>query len=103
MSDENESPNLEIKYALARTPEARLAVIARHLVTRLVVPAPFLPDYADFADELRPYVRREILLAQIAEAQRSGSFKHILELQGLLGLVDREIANRPRREKGASG
>ena len=92
-----------VRYKLARTPEARLAVIARDLVECMADPVPFTPDYADFADELRPYVRRELLLAQIAEAQRSGTFRHILELQALLALLEREIASRPRREKGASG
>lgn len=93
----------DIRYEIAPTPEARLAAIARRLVILMAEPVPFVPDYADFADELRPYVQRELILARITEAQRSGTLRHILELQGALALVEREIGNRPRREKDGHG
>ena len=59
------------------TPEGRLAAVARSLAIRMAKGdvetgiEPSEPDYADYRDALRPFVKRELLLARIDEARRT--------------------------------
>jgi len=59
------------------TPEGRLAAVARSLAIRMAKGdaqmgiEPSEADYADYRDALRPFVKREILLARIDEARRT--------------------------------
>lgn len=76
------------------TPEARIAAAARDLVIRMAQPCPNIPDYADFRDELRPFVRREILAARLEEVMRYGSFPRAIELRNEIEAVNSEIAGR---------
>jgi hypothetical protein len=61
------------------TPEARLAAVARSLMIKMESKylksgvGPKEPDYADFREALRPYVRRELLLARIDEARKTAA------------------------------
>lgn len=61
------------------TPEGRLAVVVRSLVLklqeqhRMTGVGPREPDYSDFRDALRPYVRRELLFARIDEARKTAA------------------------------
>jgi len=80
------------RYNIAVTPEERLGAVARELVVKMISPEPNVPDYRDFTDALRPYVRRELLLARIETAMHFGTFLHIVELKKELGEVDAEIA-----------
>lgn len=52
------------------TPEGRLAAVARSLAIRMAGRKKE-PDYADYRDALRPFVKRELLLARIEEARQS--------------------------------
>jgi hypothetical protein len=58
------------------TPEGRLAAVARSLAVEMANQqhqtgcGPSEPDYADYRDALRPFIRRELLLARIDEARR---------------------------------
>lgn len=61
------------------TPEGRLAAAARSLAIKMedrfhkTHAGPSEPDYADYREALRPYVRRELLLARIDEARKTAS------------------------------
>jgi hypothetical protein len=56
------------------SPEERIAGVAKSLCEQFDREHPRRdPDYADFRDVLRPYIRKEILQAQIAEARASSA------------------------------
>jgi|SRR6267378_2939521 len=61
------------------TPEGRLAIVVRALVLKLAEQhrntrvGPREPDYSDFREALRPYVRRELLFARIDEARKTAA------------------------------
>jgi hypothetical protein len=74
--------------------ESRLAAVVRELIVRMQKPYPHVPDLADFRDELRPFVQRELLMARIEELQRYGTFSHVMELQKELDAANSEIAKR---------
>jgi hypothetical protein len=65
------------RIAEAHTPEERLAAVCRTLIVRMENAArrrganrqAAEPDYADFRDALRPYIRREIVMALLEEMQ----------------------------------
>jgi hypothetical protein len=52
------------------TPEGRLAAVARSLAIQMEEKLNREPDYADYRDALRPFVRRELLNARIDEARK---------------------------------
>lgn len=62
-----------------RTPEARLAAVARSLMIKMESAhhktgvGPKEPDYADFRETFRPYILRELLLARIDEARKNAA------------------------------
>lgn len=61
----------DIRLTAEETPEGRIAAACRILVDemrRRVVPT--YPDIADFREHLRPFIQREILLAELDEARR---------------------------------
>lgn len=91
---------------MAATPEERLAAVARQLVDRMVEqrahgadPLMNLPDYADFAEELRPYVQRELLMVRMGEAARFGTYKHVQDLQKDIEQLEAEIDARGKKAK----
>jgi hypothetical protein len=54
------------------------------------------PDYADYRDAMRPYVKRELLLAQIAEARHLSAdalTSRVAQLALELAEVNKEIAS----------
>jgi hypothetical protein len=73
---------------------ARLAAVARSLVSRMArcsmcrrdVP-PSTPDYADFRQELAPWIELELVKARLAEAKISGNADRIAELNRQLGVA----------------
>lgn len=56
-----------------KTPEDRMAAVARTLVMNMQQALGRTPDYADFRDTLRPFIRRELIRARVDEARTSGS------------------------------
>jgi hypothetical protein len=74
-----EKPEMNGRVRDMKTPEERLAAVARSLAIQMqdkLLDAEKLkdvPDYADFRDKLRPYVRRELILARIDEARKLGA------------------------------
>ncbi len=52
------------------TPEERLAAVAKSLVEQMEKTGR-APDYADFREAFRPFVRAELLRARIDEARKS--------------------------------
>jgi hypothetical protein len=61
------------------TPEARIGAAARSLVIKMrdefnrTNTGPCEPDYADFREGLRPFIKRELLMARIEEARKYGA------------------------------
>jgi 2-C-methyl-D-erythritol 4-phosphate cytidylyltransferase len=75
------------------TPEGRLAAVAKSVFSKLKT-IRREPDYADYRDALRPFVRRELILARIEESRKvSGRVltERMRELAGELMEVDAEI------------
>lgn len=62
-----------------QTPEGRIAAVARSLMITMEDrhnkngTGPREPDYADFREALRPYLRQELLLARIDEARKTAA------------------------------
>jgi hypothetical protein len=56
-----------------KTPEDRIAAVARTLTHKMYEEHSRLPDYADFRQALKPFIQREMVLARIDEARVSGS------------------------------
>jgi hypothetical protein len=81
------------RHEQACTPEERLGAVARVLVMHMIRPVPNVPDYADFTDTLRLFVRRELLLARMNEARSFGNFARELDLQKQLDDVSFEIGH----------
>jgi len=60
------------------SPAGRIAAVARSLCLhfeaerRRTGVGPSEPDYADFRDVLRPFIERELILARIDEARKTG-------------------------------
>lgn len=58
----------------AANPTERIAAVAKSTITELERKFPGrTADYADFRDALDPYVKRELILARIAEARTSSA------------------------------
>lgn len=77
------------------TPEGRLAAVARSLALRMAEQKKE-PDYADYRDTLRPFVKRELILARIEEARKSAGemlTARVAELAKELAEVNNQIAN----------
>jgi len=79
-----QSPRGETKTVNGRTeqektPEGRLAAVAKSLAIRMETKyrqsgvGPSQPDYADYRDAFRPYLQRELLLARIEEARHTSA------------------------------
>jgi hypothetical protein len=51
------------------TPEGRIAAVAKSLCIQMDKKLKREPDYADFRDVLRPFIKKEILNARIEEAR----------------------------------
>jgi hypothetical protein len=61
----------DLRTTAADTPEARIAAACQNLCEQFRTnPDCHTPDIADFRDHLRPFIRREILLAELDEARR---------------------------------
>lgn len=82
------------------TPEGRLAAVCRSLMTQMEARyrktrvGPSEPDCADFREALRPYVKRELLLARIEEARISAGVlltARVQELANELYAIDKII------------
>jgi hypothetical protein len=95
--------NGRIKHS--ETAEERLAAVAHSLVLKMAEEyrktgcGPTGPDYADYRDELRPYIRREFLLVRIDEARKTHSAQltgRIRELAAELAECEREIPQEHR-------
>jgi hypothetical protein len=56
-----------------KTPEDRISAVARTLAYKMHSELGRVPDYADFRAGLRPYIRRELVLARIDEARTIGA------------------------------
>lgn len=71
-------------------PEARLAAVAVRVCHKLQLLTGRSPDYADFRDEFRKYIRLEILLARLEECRipsiRRG--ERVREILGELAELD---------------
>lgn len=75
------------------SPEGRLAAVARTLTIRLRERGKE-PDYADYRDAFRPFIRRELILARIEEARHDmgqALTARARELAAELIAVEREI------------
>jgi hypothetical protein len=75
------------------SPEARLAAVCVRTAHRIRLLLGATPDYADFRDDLRKYVRLEILLARLEECRvpsnkRSDRLREILAQLAELQLED---------------
>lgn len=76
-----------------KTPEERLAAVARQLVVNMQNSFDRRPDYADFRDTLRPFLQRELLLARVDEARASGAYAVTARVRELTkDLMKAEIA-----------
>lgn len=74
------------RIRLAGTLEEQLAVISRWLPVQMADAhrcnggvGPMAPDYADFRDAFRPFVRRAIILARIDESKRTPPSARVVE------------------------
>jgi Mg-chelatase subunit ChlI len=79
-------------------PEERIAAVCR-AVHEKFHPTAMAPDYADYRDALRPFIRREIILAKIEEARSCSSAvltDRIADLARQLADVEREIPSAQR-------
>ena len=56
------------------TPEGRIAAVARSLCIQMQKDKRE-PDYADFRDALRPFLKRELLNARIDEARKNSGLR----------------------------
>ena len=90
---------------LEETPEGRLAAVAVSLAKQMLADfektaaGPSSPDYADYRDALRPYVRRELLLARIDEARKKHSVAltaRVRELANELAECEKQIPKEKR-------
>lgn len=84
--------NLRMSFSEAK-PEERIAAVCRSVHERFH-PNAMTPDYADYRDALRPFIQREILLAQIEEARSLSSnvlTERIQVLARRLAEVERQI------------
>ena len=75
------------------SPEARLAAVCVRTAHRIKLLQGSTPDYADFRDDIRKYVRLEILLARLDECRipsnkRSDRLREILNELAELQLED---------------
>lgn len=52
------------------TPEGRIAAVVRSLCIQMDRKLSREPDYADFRDALRPFLKRELLRARIDEVRK---------------------------------
>jgi hypothetical protein len=86
----------------AQTPEGRLAAVCRTLMLRMerealrrhAGPAAAEPDYADFRDTLRPFIKRELINALLDELQNYESPEAVFrrrDLRQQLVAVEYEI------------
>jgi hypothetical protein len=89
------------------TPEGRLAAVARELVVEMYhserlrrdgLQYPNVPDYADFADRLRLYVRRELIQARLDLAKLISPLGIAKALSDELKRVEIEIAKFEKAE-----
>ena len=87
------------------TPEGRLAAVAASLALKMLADfektgeGPSAPDYADYRDALRPFVKRELILARIAEARKKHSAEltvRVRELAIELAECERQIPKEHR-------
>jgi hypothetical protein len=61
---------MDIRILNEDSPEARLAAVCVLVCRRILTLRGGHPDYADFRDEMRKHIRREILLARLEEARQ---------------------------------
>lgn len=66
--DEMSRPST-LRPTAADTPEARLAAVVGNVIEKFKSEHSHMPDIADFCEELRPHIRRELLLAMLDEAR----------------------------------
>jgi hypothetical protein len=87
------------------TPEGRVAAACNKLMRmmaekhRRTESGPTAPDYADFRDFLRPYLRRECLLARIEQSRKNGSqvlTAEIRDLAAQLAACEQQIDEEDR-------
>jgi hypothetical protein len=71
----------------APTPAGRLAAFFRSFVIQNFTPIPALPDYADIAESIEPFLDKELILARIGEAERAHRNDRIEHLKSELGQV----------------
>jgi len=92
----------------AHTPEERLAAVCRTLALRMERDARRRgasreagePDYADYRDALRPHIRREIVLALLAEIDEHHDLAPAFRAAALrseLAALERAIAEDARK------
>jgi hypothetical protein len=70
------------------TPEARIAAVARALQLKFD-PDSKVPDFADYRDAIRVFIRKELVLARIDEARKCGG----LMLTGRIAELGFELAD----------
>ena len=82
------------RIAAADTPEDRLAAVVVSRLLRLPEPERWHLDYADFAEALRPFVQRELLMARMEERNMTsaGNDARKRELFNSLLLIEQQIA-----------
>jgi hypothetical protein len=75
------------------SPEARIAAVARALQLKFD-PDSKVPDFADYRDAIRVFVRKELILARIDEARKCGGLMvqgRVAELGITLAECEKEI------------
>lgn len=62
---------MNVRIHHEETPEGRLAAVAVSLMYHMETSKQRLPDYADFREAMRPFIKRELLNARLDEANMS--------------------------------
>jgi hypothetical protein len=80
------NPRMNIRAREGDTPEKRIVAVLRTLILEMIHPPPAVPDYADIAERLGPYLEYELLAAQLKEAKNT-----IAELARIASPIAREL------------
>jgi len=90
------------RITIAASPAERIAAVARSLVARMArcpicedpQSIPKAPDYADFRDEIEPFLQFELLKARLEEANAAGNRERAIRLLCDLVLLVRNIEKK---------
>jgi hypothetical protein len=76
----------------SKTPEERIAAVCGHFTRERQHKFKRLPDDADYRDELRPFVRLEILLEVLKTLEKYGSYREALDVVNQIEELKIQIA-----------